>query len=97
MKFDANSVVKSSINGMPSTSKEALSSSICKFAKENVIIKNQCLLGQGVFAKCYFATVGPNKACLKILRASFTCSSFYREANILSGLCHPNVSFFLHV
>lgn len=96
MKFDANSAVKSSINGMPQTSKEALSSSIRKFAKENVIIKNQCLLGQGVFAKCYFATVGPNKACLKILRAS-TCSSFYREANILSGLCHPNVSFLLGV
>lgn len=43
------------------------------------------------------STVGPNKACLKILRASSTCSSFYREANILSGLCHPNVSFLLGV
>ena len=93
-----NSAVKPSCN----TSKMStiiggkLDNGIRHFAKDEIFIDRQHLLGQGAFGKCYLGTVGPCKACIKILKYSST-KYFYSEANILFMLCHPNVSYLLGV
>ena len=90
-----HSAVKPSTNILPH-SEEVLNGTIRQFAKGEIVIFKQSVLGQGVFAKCFFGTVGPNRACIKILRHTCIGKSneyFIREANILSLCCHPNVSF----
>lgn len=76
----------------------ALCDTIRQFSKEEVHISRQHLLGQGVFAKCYLGTVGPNKVCVKILRGSDSSNAyFYSEINMLSKCCHPNVSYIIGI
>ena len=90
-----NSVVKPSI---PANMKclrkptESLQETVRRFSKVDITISWLNILGQGVFGKCYIGFVGPIKACIKILRISNT-DSFYKEVNILSSLCHPNVCY----
>ena len=90
-----NSVVKPS---MPARMKclhkstESLQVTVRRFSKLEITISWSNILGQGVFAKCYIGFVGPMKLCVKVLRVSNT-DNFYKEVNILSSLCHPNVCY----
>ena len=74
-------------------SSEALSNNVRQFSKAEVSIWKQHVLGQGVFAKCFLSTVGPNRACVKIFR-TIGEQYFFSEANLLSLFCHPNILIF---
>ena len=87
-----NSIIRPSVDvHMLPHSVETLNTSIRQFSKMKIFISCQKVLGQGVFAKCFLGTVGPNKACIKVLRVNGEC--FYKEANILSCFCYPDVPY----
>ena len=70
--------------------------SVRKYGKCDIEINKQHVIGQGEFGKCFLGAVGPNKVCIKIIKSSYA-HSFYKEADILSRLCHSNVSFYLEL
>ena len=66
--------------------------SIRKYLKSDLCINKQHLLGTGVFAKCFLGQVGPNRVCIKIIKSAYS-NCFFKEVEILSKLCHPNVAY----
>ena len=77
---------------------EVLNKSIRHFSKKEVHIKKDCVLGSGVFGKCFLGVVGHFDTCVKFVRLGAQYkASFYNEANILSHCCHPNISFLLGI
>lgn len=66
----------------------------CQFQEPEVIIDKTNILGEGVFGKCYLPTIGPQKACIKVVRKNpLYDKSFVNEAHILSFCCNRNVTF----
>ena len=66
---------------------------IRQFLKEEIFINKQCVLGKGVFGKCFLGAIGPQQACIKIMRKGKEFeASFHKEANILPCCCHPNIA-----
>ena len=89
-----NSAVKSSTNMFSSTLKGVgLSNNVRRFTKEEIVIKKNIILGQGMFGKCFYGTVGPLKTCVKVLRPCHDQSILIREANVMSSLCHSSVAY----
>ena len=67
-------------------------STVRRFNQEDVFIDKGKVLGKGVFGKCYLGSVGPQSACIKVLRKGPDFeASFTNEAYILSQCCHPNI------
>jgi len=52
------------------------------------------LLGQGVFGKCYIASVGPLRTCAKIFKLDQD-KYFCKEARMLLQLCHENLPWII--
>lgn len=62
------------------------------FGENEIDIYKTKLLGKGAFGKCFVGSVGPQKACVKVMRKGEVMdSSFKNEASILSLCCHPNI------
>jgi len=58
--------------------------------------ENHVFLGRGVFGKCYLASIGPMKACVKVYNADHKYSKFfYKEIAMLAKLCHENLPFLI--
>ena len=91
-----HSAVKPSIKLPAVNLKVPLHSNVRIFARNEIIINKENVLGRGVFSKCFFGMVGPCKACVKVLKYEVS-DYLYNEANLLLKLCHPNVSFLLGV
>ena len=65
-----------------------------QFQEQEVIIDKTNILGEGVFGKCYFSTIGPQNSCIKVVRKNpLYDKSFVNEAHILSYCCNRNVTF----
>ena len=79
------------------TDQDRLDSKIRLFSKKEVCIQYDNVLGCGVFGKCFFGYVGPVEACFKVSKGKAFDNYFFREANILLGCCHCNVSYLLGV
>ena len=91
-----NSAVKPSVKLPAVNLKVPLHSNVRIFARNEIIIHKEHVLGRGVFSKCFFGMVGPCKACVKVLKYEVS-DYLYNEANLLLKCCHPNISFLLGV
>ena len=66
--------------------------SIRRYNPGDVSFQKDKLLGKGVFGKCYFGYVGPQSACIKVLRKGHKFEVLLaNEASLLSHCCHPNI------
>ena len=63
-----------------------------EFSQGDILVDKSKVLGKGVFGKCYFGSVGPQSACIKIVRKGPQFeASFTNEVYVLSQCCHPNI------
>ena len=75
----------------------SLKKTIRHFSLSELQFNKTDLIGRGVFGMCFIGSVGPLKVCIKAIRPELQYKfSFYNEANLLSLLCHRNVSY-LHI
>ena len=66
--------------------------SVRHFHPAEVYIDKSKVLGQGVFGKCFFGSVGAQTACIKVIRKSSQFeASFANEVHILSQCCNTNI------
>ena len=92
MRSDVNSAIKPSICNTNAFKGLILEKNIHWFSKQ-VVIRKDIVLGQGMFGKCFYGSFGPVEACIRVLRPCHDNEIFIHEANMMSSLCHSNVTY----
>lgn len=93
MRSDVNSAIKPSLCNTNTFKGLILEKNIHRFSKQEVVIRKDIVLGQGMFGKCFYGSFGPVEACIKVLRPCHDNEIFIHEANMMSSLCHSNVTY----